>query len=65
MKEKAGHSSLIDPRHDYQTVEVSPHAELSHKEKYNNDPQTKMDQTVIVVKGQKGRWTGRKHVENK
>lgn len=48
MKEKAGHSSLIDPRHDYQTVEVSPHAELSHKEKYNNDPQTKMDQTAIV-----------------
>ena len=42
------HSSSIDPRHDYQPVEVSPYAELSHKDRNNINPQSKMGQNAIV-----------------
>lgn len=44
---KSGHSP-IDPGHDYRPVEVSPYAELSHKDKYYLDPQSEMDQNSIV-----------------
>lgn len=45
---KNGHSSSIDPRRDYKPVEVSPCAELSHKDRNNLNPQSKMDQNTIV-----------------